>query len=90
MSKLVLLKQVIHDRLFRLSGALLFVVCCILAAGQVSGQPAPKLFYTDWTVTPGAIYYLGSGGEQVFLNTPEARLYNMAVGPEGALLGRLR
>lgn len=62
----------------------LFLLFLLLTA-HAEGQPSSKLLYTDWTVQPGNVYYSGSSGERTMFQAPSGRIYNAAIGPDGAL-----
>ncbi len=60
-----------------LCGLFLFLIA------PAAAEPPIKLLYTDWTVIPGRVFYLGASSENTLVQAAGGRLYNVAVGPDG-------
>ena len=72
----------------RLSLRIFFVslmVCFLSAPGLAMAEPAQVFFYTDWTLRPGQVFYLGGNTEQSFFQAPEGEIYSVAFSPDGIL-----
>jgi hypothetical protein len=62
---------------------LLFAVAIALPSRSMA-EPVPRLFYTDWTLVPGRVFYQGSSGEQTLVQgAAGGRIYSVKVGPDG-------
>jgi len=48
-------------------------------------QPPTELFYADWTVVPGSVYWKSDAAERVFFTADGGRIYNLTVGPDGLI-----
>ncbi|MCP4366312.1 MAG: hypothetical protein GY800_13595 [Planctomycetes bacterium] len=61
------------------------LVCFLLTSGLAMAAPAQVIFYTDWTLRPGHVFYLGGNTERSFFHAPKGSLYSVAFSPDGVL-----
>ncbi|MCP4153511.1 MAG: hypothetical protein GY757_37635, partial [bacterium] len=66
----------------------LFIIALLIqfaTPGSIWGSPGGMVFYTDWTESPGHIYYYGSGSEWQLFDSPAGGIYAAAIGHGGSL-----